>query len=246
MGAYRGGVSTRRQSEYYKRTAGGYDRAHLNPGDGNYIGLEYMVGLLQVARVSSVLDIGAGTGRTLEFLRRRLPSISSLGIEPVDALLRQVNSSSIVQGVGEHLPFPDWTFDAVVANAVMHHVRDPGAVIGEMKRVARSVIMVSDANRFGQGRAPERWAKLLLWNSGLWKHLVNWRTAGTGSFYSEGDGEFYSYSIFDSVPDLEQWADRLFVIPTDGSWRRWSGALLGAPSALLVAIREPSVDWAGR
>lgn len=244
--AYGSGVSSQRQVAYYERTASTYADQHINPGDGNFIALEYMAGMMHALSVRSALDIGAGTGRALNFLSKRVPQVTVFGVEPVEALLRQVpNERSVLQGVAEHLPFPDQSVDAVTATALMHHVREPAKVIDEMMRVARRAIFVSDANRFGQGPMVERWLKFVLWRLGLWKSYVSLRTKGRGSFYSDGDGEFYSYSVFDSIPSLAKWATQIFVIPTGGIGRRWCGALFGAPSAMIVAVREPPTDWAG-
>ena len=57
--------------------------------------------------------------------------------------------------------------DAVCAFGVMHHVKRPAIVVGEMMRVARRAIFISDSNRFGQGSMPARRVKLLLWRFGL-------------------------------------------------------------------------------
>ena len=68
---------------------------------------------------------------------------------------------------------------------------------------------------------------------------------GRGYLESDGDGIFYSYSIFDSMPQLQTWADRVFVIPTM-SQKRLPLCKSPRPQGLLVALREPcGTGWAG-
>ena len=45
----------------------------------------------------------------------------------------------------------DGEFDLVCEFAVLHHVPRPAQAVGEMLRVARKAIFISDANNFGQG-----------------------------------------------------------------------------------------------
>lgn len=46
--------------------------------------------------------------------------------------------STDVLGVGEVLPFKDSTFDAVISNAVLEHVKDPWLCVSEILRVLKS------------------------------------------------------------------------------------------------------------
>jgi SAM-dependent methyltransferase len=52
---------------------------------------------------------------------------------------------SYVQGDGHSLPFPDASFDTVVAHATLHHCRRPHAVVLEMYRVARRRVVFIEA-----------------------------------------------------------------------------------------------------
>ena len=57
--------------------------------------------------------------------------------------------------------------DAVSEFSSLHHVSNPSAVVPEMLRVARKVVVV-DCNRFAQGSLPARFLKLFLYKSRLW------------------------------------------------------------------------------
>ncbi|WP_261556532.1 class I SAM-dependent methyltransferase [Frankia tisae] len=228
------------QRKYYATTAGQYHEAHVRDDDPHSVALEYMSGLLTGLGARSILDVGSGTGRAATFLRQRHPAALVVGIEPVmDLLLRadRATGAGYVCGSGQDLPFPDDSFDVVCSTALLHHVPRPAAVISEMIRVARRAVMISDANRFGQGSRFARLTKLALWRAGAWPLYTFLSTRGRGYHYSAGDGIFYSYSIFDSAPALDAWADRTFVIPTTPGSTGYR-PLLAAAEGLLVAVRE--------
>ena len=74
------------------------------------------------------LDVGAGTGRGMCFLRDRGKDVR--GIEPVTAMIEKaelngVPRGSLLQGSGYELPFEDEAFDAVFECGVLHHVAEP-------------------------------------------------------------------------------------------------------------------------
>jgi ubiquinone/menaquinone biosynthesis C-methylase UbiE len=240
-----------RQAAYYARTAATYDAAHLAAGDEHFIALEYVAGLCRTVGAETLLDVGAGTGRAIQFLRQRLPTVRMTGVEPVEELRQQAITREpgveFINGTGERLPFADGEFDVVLATAVMHHVAQPETVIAEMTRVARKAVIVSDANRFGQGSLPARLVKLALYRLGLWSAYDFVRTRGRRYMESAGDGIFYSYSVFDSLPQLNAWASRTFVIPTQLTQppTKNHSPLLGASQALVAAVREPCTpQWA--
>ena len=236
------------QRDYYVRTSLQYDCMHLRPGDEHFVALEYAAALLHVVRAKTVLDVGSGTGRAIRFLRKRRPDLDVEGVEPVAELRKEALRHGVLlhEGAGEELPFEDDSFDVVIAYGVMHHLPDPAAVISEMTRVARLGVMISDANRFSQRSKAAGLLKMAIYHLGLWKIFELFRTRGRGYLSSEGDGIFYSYSIFDSIPKLQEWADTVFVIPTMPR-RKAALAQLDIPHGLIVAFREPSFsDWAGR
>lgn len=238
---------TERQQEYYAETASTYDEIHVRPGGEHFIALEYATALLDVVRAKRVLDVGSGTGRAIRFLQQRCPGLEVEGIEPVGALRERARDLGTIlhDASGEALPFSEGSFDVVMALGVLHHVPDPAPVVAEMTRVARGAVMISDSNRFGQGSSSAGALKLAIHRAGLWSAFERIRTRGRGYMVSAGDGIFYSYSIFDSMPQLRAWADRVFVIPTMPQKR--SGRLqIATPHGLVAAFREPSGSgWAG-
>lgn len=237
-----------KQRSYYARTASNYDGAHLHEDGAHEIALGVIAGLAPSLGARRVLDVGAGTGRGVRRLQSLLPSVEVIGVEPVPELVAQGHAKGIAEhalvvGNGTALPFADASFDVVIATGVMHHVPQPRIVLSEMMRVARRAVFVSDANRFGQGRVRARAAKLALWSAGLWKAFDHVRTRGKGYMESEGDGVFYSYSVFDDLPLLSAWGERTVVVPLDpdprlrATWLARLGPLLTSSHVLVGAMR---------
>ena len=95
------------------------------------------------------------------------------------------------------------------------------------------------ADRFGQGSFPLRIVKLLLYKLKLWKAFDFVRTRGNGYQVSEGDGVFYSYSAFDILHQIQQWAESVYLFPPDKTGIPvWFHPLLTSGSVLLIAIRK--------
>ena len=195
--------STELQRQYYESTAAGYDESRAERE--HVVALHMLAAFIEMNGITSVLDVGAGTGRAMRFLRSRFPDMRIKGIEPVEALRKRGHAEGIpeedlVAGDGSSLPFADASFDLVCEFAVLHHVRDPATVVAEMNRVAKRMIAISDCNFMGQGPRWLRMVKLSIWLVGLWPVADWFKTRGKGYTYSEGDGIAYSYSVFQNHP----------------------------------------------
>jgi ubiquinone/menaquinone biosynthesis C-methylase UbiE len=87
-----------------------------------------------------VLDIGAGNCVLCQQLRQR-----GYDVVPVDlANLSFVNEIVPVVYDGTTLPFDNDSFDVAMVITVLHHVQDPDAVLAELKRVARRLIVIEE------------------------------------------------------------------------------------------------------
>jgi len=145
-----------------------YERHHRERrAEGDFLFVPERVPLFQAAvgQGRRVLDLGCRSGAlTRHFLegnevvgldvdRAALAKAETLGIQAVEA------------NVEEPLPFPDASFDAVVAGELLEHLQFPEALVAEIRRVLRpgGVIVGSVPNafrfqgrlRFLMGRAPE-------------------------------------------------------------------------------------------
>jgi len=233
------------QRQYYSDTATRYDTMHASEGGGDQETLKIVRGLLRMVEPETLLDVGAGTGRTIRHLLDSMPGISFRGIEPVEALIDQsvlqngIPEGLIIQGTGEALPFGDETFDVVCSFAILHHVRRPEAVVREMTRVARKAVIIADSNRFGQGRWFVRLLKLALYKVGLWGVVNYVKTAGKGYMLTSGDGLAYSYSVYDSFDCVAGWAAHLMLIPAEQhNAASWFHPLLTSSTVIVCALKE--------
>lgn len=199
------GVSIQR--EYYAKTASEYDRAHLSDIDEHFLALGWLASLIKLNKFESLLDVGAGTGRCLNFIKAEGISIGLVGVEPV-AELREIGrkkglgESEIIEGDALSLPFPDQSVDIVCSFGVLHHIKNHQRAVSEMCRVARRAIFISDCNNFAQGGVMVRAAKQAINAIGLWWLFDFIRTNGKGYHYSQGDGVYYSYSLISDVPTI--------------------------------------------
>lgn len=238
------------QLEYYTRSASSYDQTHVKMDDEHALGMAYMIDLMRRHGMKRVLDVGCGTGRASKVLLDL--GFDVIGLEPVEALLQEAEKKGmpkerLVNGSGLKLPFPDGSFDAVCEFGVLHHVEHPNEVVREMIRVARNGIFLSDTNRFGRGRLFARIVKLTLWKLGIWRQAYFLAKGFKSYDCSECDGIAFSYSVYDSFNLIDQWADRMIMIPTKVEGRRlhsWIHPLMTASHVLLCGIRgRPKLEF---
>jgi SAM-dependent methyltransferase len=88
----------------------------------------------------SILDIGCGMGQTLMALRLD-PAIEAWGVDrDAEAIMagQEIVGSNIhlVLGAGEHLPFPDASFDLVFSRVALPYMDIP-STLAEVSRVLR-------------------------------------------------------------------------------------------------------------
>jgi SAM-dependent methyltransferase len=119
--------------------AGGYDWLfdRVDPLGGG----DHRRRLVQQA-AGEVLEIGAGTGRNLPLYRTATRVVALEPAPGMRALAAQVARTAqvaveVVDGTAEALPFPDATFDTVVASLVLCTVPDLAQALAEARRVLR-------------------------------------------------------------------------------------------------------------
>jgi SAM-dependent methyltransferase len=99
------------------------------------------VELAQVKPGQRALDVGCGPGGLTTQLVDRLDASAVSAVDPsapfVAALRARLPGVDVRTAVAESLPFPDHSFDLVLAQLVVHFMADPVSGLSEMARVTR-------------------------------------------------------------------------------------------------------------
>ena len=115
--------------------------------------------LAGVAAGQRVLDVGCGPGALTAELVTRLGPAAVTAVDPsapfVAAARARNPGVDVLQASAERLPFPDRSFDAALAQLVVHFMSDPVAGLTEMARVTRrdAVVAACVWDHFG-GQGP--------------------------------------------------------------------------------------------
>ena len=95
----------------------------------------------EVAGYQRVLDVGCGPGALTTELVRQLGSAAVTAVDPSEQFVRAARERlprvTVKRASAESLPFPDRSFDTVMAQLVVHFMADPVAGLAEMARVTR-------------------------------------------------------------------------------------------------------------
>jgi ubiquinone/menaquinone biosynthesis C-methylase UbiE len=91
-----------------------------------------------------VLEVGPGPGLTTDVLRRRVPRLTAVEVDPslADALRQRLADTNVevVEGDGTALPFADRRFSGATCFTMLHHVPSPelqDRLLAEIRRVLR-------------------------------------------------------------------------------------------------------------
>jgi SAM-dependent methyltransferase len=88
-----------------------------------------------------VIDVGCGPGALTEELVRRLGASAVAAVDPSEPFVAAIGERypdvTVRLAPAEELPFEDASFDAALAQLVVHFMRDPVAGLREMTRVTR-------------------------------------------------------------------------------------------------------------
>jgi SAM-dependent methyltransferase len=84
-----------------------------------------------------ILDIGCGLGVYVRKFREFSDRVCGIDIDPKRLREGARTTPGLMLAVGEHLPFPDNSFDVIVMNEVIEHVTDDAATMREALRAIR-------------------------------------------------------------------------------------------------------------
>ena len=93
-----------------------------------------------------ILEIGVGEGHVMSRVRTRFPGVPLVGLDlPDQELMAQWKEQGLpcMFGDATTLPFPDDSFDLVLAIEVLEHVPGPEAALSELARVCSGTFVAS-------------------------------------------------------------------------------------------------------
>jgi len=123
---------------------------------------DWVLALLGGCAGLDVLDAGAGVGRFTTRLTRltvapgtviALDLFCSM-LETISGRVRPTPGLALVNGDIDHLPFRQGTFDLVLANHVLYHLRDIARGLDELARVLRPTGRFVATTNAGEARVP--------------------------------------------------------------------------------------------
>ncbi len=131
------------------------------------------------------LDAGCGTGLFSRIAVERGANVTSLDVgERLLSRVAEKCGSRRVVGDVQRLPFPDASYDVVLATEVIEHVRQPPRAVAELARVLRpgGTLILTTPNR--------RWHWLVVFANRLkvrpYEELENWARWGEFTPMSRG------------------------------------------------------------
>lgn len=114
----------------------------------------------------SVIDIGCGSGETLNFVRD-LGFKNSIGIDISKSAIKRCVDNGLVEGKdvfvidGKYVSFPDKSFDIVYEDGMLEHFKDWRPYLREIVRLSKNYILLMRPNHFSLAGAILRIGGLL-------------------------------------------------------------------------------------
>lgn len=147
----------RETSVNFDRAADFYDATRGFPeGEDQNVG-RFIADVAGLPASARVLEIGAGTGRIALPYSCFVGDFYGIDISAkmLERLRQKQTDEPLFVSVGDamHLPFADGVFDAVVIVHVLHLVKNPTAVLGEVGRVLKSNGVVLNCQNIPHARA---------------------------------------------------------------------------------------------
>ncbi|NJL44096.1 MAG: methyltransferase domain-containing protein [Nitrosarchaeum sp.] len=121
---------------YYDTLATGYDALHK---DEQVAKIHCILQHTRLTPDQTLLDVGCGTAFSFNYF-----PCQCHGAEPSPGLIAQsAHKQRITRAYGEHLPFPDASFDVVTCITALHNFQNPLAGLHEMRRVGKTLWIFS-------------------------------------------------------------------------------------------------------
>jgi len=129
--------------------------------------MELLLQMVEPEQGSSVLDIGCGTGRSLEFLLNR--GLNLTGVDPSPYMLdiadqRLGNKAELHRAFAEDLPFDDNSFNHAFFMTSLEFTEMPAKAIEDACRVAKDKVFIGVLNKYSPYNAMRRIKGLFIRN----------------------------------------------------------------------------------
>ncbi|GAA0933689.1 class I SAM-dependent methyltransferase [Kribbella koreensis] len=125
----------------YDSFAAAYSASNDNNLFNAYYARPEMIRLAGDVAGLHILDAGCGSGPLMEALRNKDASVSGFDLSPAMIELARErlgeDADLEVADLGASLPYPDDTFDCVVASLSLHYVEDWTSALAELRRVLK-------------------------------------------------------------------------------------------------------------
>jgi ubiquinone/menaquinone biosynthesis C-methylase UbiE len=226
-----------------------YDRGRRQPPGVLEMWLDRIAAAVPPAVVSSVIDLGCGTGRFSEALATRFDA-AVLGVDPSEKMLAHARAKNFarvtfVQGSGEDIPCPSASVDLVFASMAFHHFKSPDQVARECERVLREGGAVCIRNSTTENGSPY---EAYFPNYGKTLSSLPAATQIIETFARNGfqlsRHEVVPHKMADSIADLAEKAafradstlQRLSDSDFESGIRNMRRAALGGPGSVMINI----------
>jgi ubiquinone/menaquinone biosynthesis C-methylase UbiE len=125
----------------YDGFAAAYSASNENNLFNAYYARPEMIRLAGDVAGLEILDAGCGSGPLMEALRGKDAVVSGFDLSPamVELARQRLGEDADVRvaDLGAPLPYPDDTFDLVVASLALHYVKDWNSALAELRRVLK-------------------------------------------------------------------------------------------------------------
>ncbi|MBM7055661.1 class I SAM-dependent methyltransferase [Streptomyces durocortorensis] len=123
----------------------GFAEAYTAANETNLVNAYYerpaMLALAGDVAARRILDVGCGSGALFAALRDRGAMVSGFDVsaEMLQLARQRLGDGADLQvtDLGSRLPYPDDTFDDVVASLVLHYLEDWGPALAELRRTLK-------------------------------------------------------------------------------------------------------------
>jgi arsenite methyltransferase len=236
---------------YERIAAGGVKGGFIRPGGVALT--ERALSLCAFPCGSRLLDVGCGTGATVEHLIGQHGFLAA-GVDPSFPMISHGRARNpllpLVRAAGESLPFLDAQWDGILAECILSLTRDPDAALRECRRVLRrgGKLILSDVYVRNVGAIPElRALSLDICLTGALSHdelMVKLRNGGfvvlAWEDHSHALKHFAAQLILSQGSTQSFWCSLMDAGPLDGS--RIEQAVSRARFGYFLAVAEKPVS----